>query len=90
MVGISGANPNQPKKQTKNMSHVIWNVRICMVSRLNIFNFSKGAAMCCVFTGYLIRNSGRIFTDMYAQLLFGAAFFTFLTVGEDRVAVLQK
>jgi hypothetical protein len=28
-VGISGASPNHPKKQTKKVSQVIWNVRIC-------------------------------------------------------------
>ncbi len=28
MIGISGASPNQPKKQRKNASHVTWKARI--------------------------------------------------------------
>ena len=42
MVGISGANPNQPKKQTKNVNHVMWKLRICTDLMLNILSFSKG------------------------------------------------
>ena len=36
-TAISGAMPNQPKKQRKNANQVRWNVRICGVARLNRF-----------------------------------------------------
>ncbi len=44
MVGIKGARPNQPKKHTKNISHVIWNVFICMPLRLKMFNLVSGCS----------------------------------------------
>ena len=34
-IVMSGAMPNQAKKQRKNANHVIWNARICGVSILN-------------------------------------------------------
>ena len=43
IVGISGANPNHPKKHTKNISQVIWKVRIWIVPRENKFIFSSGS-----------------------------------------------
>ena len=45
MVGIKGARPNHPKKHTKNMSQVMWKVRICTPFKLKIFSFSN----CFVF-----------------------------------------
>jgi hypothetical protein len=45
IVGMSGASPNHPKKQTKNMSQVIWKVRIWMVSREKRRILSRGCAV---------------------------------------------
>jgi len=37
ITGISGAQANHAKKQTKNANHVIWNARIAGVAKLNNF-----------------------------------------------------
>ena len=34
-IAMRGAMPNQPKKARKKAAHVMWNVRICMLFRLN-------------------------------------------------------
>jgi hypothetical protein len=52
MAGMRGASPNHPKKHTKNMSQVIWKVRIWMVSRENNRIFSRG----CVVLELIIKS----------------------------------
>jgi Na+/melibiose symporter-like transporter len=42
IVGIKGARPNHPKKHTKNISQVIWKLRIWTPLKLNIFNLVSG------------------------------------------------
>ena len=37
-TAISGAMPNQAKKQEKNANHVMWNVRICTILTFRKFD----------------------------------------------------
>src|SRR5882762_10163502 len=51
IAGIRGARPNQPKKQTKNMSQVMWKVRICTVLREKRRMRSRGPADAAAVNG---------------------------------------
>ena len=51
-IFISGAMPNQPKKQKKNASHDMWKARIAGVEKLN-------SAIRDAFPSADITNSGR-------------------------------
>ena len=47
ITGMSGAQANHAKKQTKNASHVIWKARIAGVEKLN--NFISVAFLASIF-----------------------------------------
>ena len=70
MAGINGAKPNQPKKQTKNVSQVMWNVRICTPLNEKMLSLFKGfvvkfSMIVICFEQILIRPHEFFYWDDY-------------------------
>src|SRR5262245_52883765 len=59
ITGMSGATPNQAKKQRKNASHDMWNARICGISSRKKFRQSD-VHLSAVAAGLDMRSFSRI------------------------------
>src|SRR6478735_6819448 len=59
--GISGASPNQPKKQRKKANHVMWKARICGDVKSN-------RRILSAFMGSSLRGGRGVFVEIAASL----------------------